>query len=85
METNKTNTALLVMDMQSAILKMIPDNKEISTKVMRAIDHARATNIPVIYVVVGFRQGMPEVSVSNKGFSASKERPPTPRATSQVS
>jgi nicotinamidase-related amidase len=74
MESNKKNTALLVMDMQTAILGMLSGTSEITGKVAKAIAQARTKNIPVIYVVVGFRQGMPEVSSNNKGFSASKER-----------
>jgi nicotinamidase-related amidase len=74
METNKTNTALLVMDMQSAVLRMLPDASVIVGNVIKAIAHARVKKIPVLYVVVGFRPGMPEVSMSNKGFSAVKER-----------
>lgn len=68
------NTALLVMDMQTAILQMLPDSTALVANVNKAIAAARAKNIPVIYVVVGFRQGMPEVSANNKGFSASKQR-----------
>jgi nicotinamidase-related amidase len=74
MESKKQNTALLVMDMQTAILGMLPHAKEFTGKVAQAISHARKRNIPVIYVVIGFRAGMPEVSSNNKGFSASKER-----------
>jgi nicotinamidase-related amidase len=74
MESNKKNEALLVMDLQTTILGMIPDGSAYAGKVGKAIAHARAYNIPVIYVVVGFRQGMPEVSPNNKGFMASKER-----------
>jgi nicotinamidase-related amidase len=68
------NTALLVMDMQTAILGMLADTTAITTNVSRALDAARAKKIPVIYVVVGFRQGMPEVGNANKSFSAFKER-----------
>jgi nicotinamidase-related amidase len=74
MDTNNQHTALLVMDMQSAIIRNLPDYKEISTKVAAAIASARAQNIPVLFVVVGFRPGMPEVSANNKIFAASKER-----------
>jgi nicotinamidase-related amidase len=74
MELNKQNTALLVMDMQTAILGHIPDPEGLLKNVTRAITHARNKKIPVIYVVVGFRPGMPEISPNNKGFSASKER-----------
>lgn len=62
------------MDMQVGILGMLPDNKTIIASVAKAIANARAKKIPVIYVTVGFRQGAPEVSMNNKGFSASKEK-----------
>lgn len=71
---NTQNTALLVMDMQSAIIAMLPDASLVKAKVAQAIANARAKNIPVIYVAVGFRKGAPEISANNKGFSASKER-----------
>ena len=74
MDTNNQNTALLVMDMQSAVLRNLPDYNEITGKVAKAIAFARSKNIPVLFVVVGFRPGMPEVSMNNKMFSASKER-----------
>jgi nicotinamidase-related amidase len=74
MKQNTQNTALLVMDMQVGILAMLPDSEKIIGKVSEAIIAARSKNIPVIYVVVGFRQGAPEVSLSNKSFSAGKER-----------
>ena len=68
------NTALLVMDMQSAIIGMYPKAAELVGVVATAIAKARAKGIPVIYVVVGFRQGAPEISPNNKSFMASKER-----------
>jgi len=74
MDGNNQNTALLVMDMQSAVIRHLPDYNEITGKVSKAIAYARAQNIPVLFVVVGFRPGMPEVSMNNKMFSASKER-----------
>ena len=67
---NTSNTALLVMDMQTAILGHIPQKDALIENVSTAIAIARAKNIPVIYVVVGLRQGAPEVSARNKGFSA---------------
>jgi nicotinamidase-related amidase len=74
MEQNTQNTAVLVMDMQVGILAMLPDNAAIIGKVSEAITAARSKNIPVIYVVVGFRPGAPEINVNNKSFSAGKER-----------
>jgi len=74
MEQQTQNTALLVMDMQAGIVAMLPDASSILGNVATAITAARKNNIPVIYVVVGFRQGGPEISANNKGFSMSKAR-----------
>jgi nicotinamidase-related amidase len=71
---NTQNTALLVMDMQSAILSMLPDAATITGNVAKAIATARNKKIPVIYVVVGFRNGTPEINPDNKSFAAHKER-----------
>jgi nicotinamidase-related amidase len=72
MENNNSNTALLVMDMQQGILGSFPAGAALLANVSKAIAGARAQQIPVIYVVVGFRKGAPEVSPNNKGFSARK-------------
>lgn len=69
-----TNTALLVMDMQSSIVGMLPDGTNFIFHVAKAVTGARKKNIPLIYVVVGFRKGMPEISSNNKSFAATKER-----------
>jgi nicotinamidase-related amidase len=74
MNTTNENTALLVMDMQMAMVGMLPACNETPGNIAKAIAFARTNNVPVIYVVVGFRPGMPEVSPNNKGFSASKDR-----------
>jgi nicotinamidase-related amidase len=72
MEQNTQNIALLIMDMQTAIVNRLPDSKELIGNVAKAIAHARDKKIPVIYVVVGFRKGAPEISANNKGFTANK-------------
>lgn len=72
MENNKENTALLVMDMQAGIIVRLPDATEIISNVTKAITAAHNKKIPVIYVVVAFRAGAPEVSLNNKSFSAGK-------------
>lgn len=75
METNNQHTALLVMDMQMGIVPMLQSMAPtLIGNVSKAIANARAKKIPVIYIVVGFRQGMPEVSPNNRSFSANKER-----------
>ena len=70
----QSNTALLVMDMQAGIVAMLPDAAAILSNTAKAIAKARDGKIPVIYVVVGFREGAPEISLNNKTFAASKER-----------
>jgi len=73
MEQNTQNTALLVMDMQAAMLAALPDPKAIIKNVGEAINNARSLNIPVIYVAAGFRDGLPEVSErSAKTFASRK-------------
>jgi nicotinamidase-related amidase len=74
MEQYTQNTALLVMDMQAGILGNLPDTIMFVSNVSRAIAHARDNKIPVIYVTLGFRAGVPEISRNNKSFSAGKER-----------
>ena len=66
MENKKT--ALLVMDMQSSILSNLSDTQELVSNVKETIKNARKHQIPVIYITVGIRQGMPEISASNKIF-----------------
>lgn len=74
MESNKQTTALLVMDMQTGILGIFPNRSALSENVAKALAHARTKNIPVFFIRVGFRQGMPEISPNNKSFMANKER-----------
>ncbi|NIG55605.1 cysteine hydrolase family protein [Chitinophaga sp. Cy-1792] len=69
MAQNKENTALLVMDMQEQMLSHLPGAAATIAPVAAAISHARENNIPVIYVVVGFRKGYHEIHPENKTFS----------------
>lgn len=75
METNGkiVKSALLIMDIQPAILHMLGDGAApIIRSLQAAIKAARAASIPVIYVVVGFRKGFPEIGEGshNKSFGA---------------
>lgn len=69
----ENKTALLVMDMQAGIVPRLPDATTVLSNVAKAIAAARSKKIPVIYIVVGFRQGAPEISLNNKSFAAGKE------------
>ncbi|MGD0523713.1 MAG: isochorismatase family cysteine hydrolase [Polyangiaceae bacterium] len=67
-------TALLVMDMQSGIVDMVPDDKEaLLTRTAKLLDAARKASVRVVYVVVGFRAGYPEVSPRNASFAPIRE------------
>jgi nicotinamidase-related amidase len=79
MSPKNQNTALLVMDMQVAVIRSLPDYAEITGQVAKAIAFARARQIPVLFAAVGFRFGMPEISMNNQLFSATKSRGATIR------
>ncbi|MGI8333179.1 cysteine hydrolase family protein [Actinomadura scrupuli] len=59
--------ALLVMDVQRVVVDRYPDPAYLP-RLREAIGAARAGGVPVIYVVVGFRPGYPEISTRNKMF-----------------
>lgn len=71
---SNNNSALLVMDMQVSVVGRYENANLIIENIRKAITYARNSKITVIYVTVGFRPGMPEVSESNKVFYASKLR-----------
>jgi nicotinamidase-related amidase len=58
--------ALLVMDVQRGIVDRFGGDPGYLARLRGAIEAARAAEIPVIYVVVGFRTGHPEASARNK-------------------
>lgn len=70
---HSNHTALLVMDVQAGIVARLQNARPMLSNTSKAIAYARSKNIPVIYVVVGFRSGAPEISMNNKGFSSHKE------------
>jgi nicotinamidase-related amidase len=66
-----TKQALLVMDVQLGIVgRYTETDPDYFTRIRSALDHAHQGGVPVIYVVIGFRDGHPEVSAANKTFSA---------------
>ena len=76
MSDNQTHShmALLVMDVQAGIVARFAQAGDILKPINTAITAARAAQIPVIYVVVAFRPGYPEISPRNKSFSAIKQQ-----------
>ena len=69
-----TPMALLVMDVQTGIVARFAQTGDFLTPISTAITAARAASIPVIYVMVAFRPGYPEISPNNKSFSAIKQQ-----------
>ncbi|MGW7424023.1 cysteine hydrolase family protein [Streptomyces sp. NPDC054813] len=65
--------ALLVMDVQQVVTDRF-EADDYLPRLATAIDAARAGGVPVIYVVVGFRPGYPEISSRNKIFGAMPSR-----------
>lgn len=61
-------SALLLMDLQASIVENYAD-PDFLTRTRRAINAARRAELPVIWVVVRFRAGYPEVSPRNQLFS----------------
>ena len=69
-----SNAALLVMDIQNTTMGLFqdPERNALISALRASVDGARAAGIPVIYVIVAFRKGFPEVSSENKSFGALK-------------
>ena len=68
-------SALLVMDFQVPIVEnYAPGKEQLLDRTEAVLKKARATGMPVIYVVVGFRPGFPEISPRNQSFSGLKAR-----------
>jgi nicotinamidase-related amidase len=66
--------ALLVMDLQRSIVDRLGSASGYLPRLRDAIGTARSAGLPVIYVVVGFRPGYPEVSKRNAIFGAIADR-----------
>jgi len=61
------------MDIQNSIVSRYGDSQHLINSLKEAIGTARSAGIPIIYVVVGFRKGFPEISADNKSFYAVKQ------------
>lgn len=73
------------MDVQPGIVDRVPDKDAFLKNMMQAVEHAHAQNMQVIFVVVGFRDGFPEISARNKSFSTMNEAMRTPFINPQPS
>lgn len=73
METKNNNAALLIMDMQEMLIPNIPHQETLIKNNKLAIAHAHQLNIPVIYIIVGFRDSLAEIDMNNKSFQGVKQ------------
>src|SRR6202035_294869 len=70
---DRRTSALLVMDFQTLIVDNYAAGPEpLLDRTAKLIDAARTAGVRVIYVVVGFRPGYPEVSDRNATFNGLK-------------
>jgi nicotinamidase-related amidase len=72
---NSARTAVLIMDYQNEIVSMLPENVRapLLDNASAILKKARQKHLPIIYVVVRFRDGYPEINPHNKLFSSLKE------------
>lgn len=74
LEINPERSALLVMDFQTSIVENFASDQEaLLARTSSLLKAAREKGMRVIYVVVGFRPGYPEISPNNASFSAIKQ------------
>ncbi len=76
MPSPSQNSALLVMDVQVGVVDRVSDKDAYLARLRATVEAARRKSVPVRFVVVGFRPGMPEVSARNQVFAAYKKQPP---------
>ena len=70
---NEPKTALLLLDLQRAVVESYGGTPELVATVATAARAARAAGTPVIYVTLDFRAGFPEISPRNRTFSGIKD------------
>src|SRR3990172_7912803 len=75
LDLSPQTTALLVMDCQQGIVGTLVtvEKEKVLTNVARVIGVARGGGIPIIYVVVQFREGSREISERNVVFGGIKQ------------
>ncbi len=68
---DRKHTALMIMDFQNAIVSSaVEKHPDLLDKTAAVLAAARAADMPIIYIVVSFREGYPEINPRNRIFSA---------------
>ncbi|MBO0779069.1 MAG: cysteine hydrolase [Ktedonobacteraceae bacterium] len=71
---NGASAALLVMDYQNDMLSSLGEKQEaFLERAVSILNAAREAHLTIIYVVVRFRDGYPEISPRNRSFAALRE------------
>jgi nicotinamidase-related amidase len=72
---NIARMAVLIMDYENDIVNMLPENVQtpLLEKASTILRASREAHVPVVYIVVRFRDGYPEINLQNKLFSSLKE------------
>jgi nicotinamidase-related amidase len=75
MNINAGSSVLLLLDVQVGIVNMLPPSEQMKIlgNLARATIAARAANLPVIHVMVGYRPNYPEASARNSQVSRVKK------------
>ena len=68
---NSARTAVLIMDYQNEIVSMLPEKVQapLLDRAGAILKKARQAHVPIVYVVVRFRDNYPEIDPRNKLFS----------------
>lgn len=72
---DKVRTAVLIMDYQNDIVAILPEKEQgpLLERAAAILKEARRAGMPVVYIVVRFRDGYPEINPRNKLFGSLKE------------
>ena len=72
---NSARSAVLIMDYQNDIIGMLPENMQVLLldRAATILQKARQAHMPIIYVVLQFRDGYPEGNLRNKLLGSLKE------------
>jgi len=70
-----SKTAVLAMDFQERIVSMnaMAQERSVVQKAKAVLDSARQAGLPIIHIVIQFREGYPEISSRNRMFSGVKQ------------
>jgi nicotinamidase-related amidase len=72
MEGHIEKTALVVMDVQPSIVERIQNKEQYLQGAETTVAAVHELKMLVVYVVVGFRPGLPEISADNQSFGSIK-------------